>query len=89
MIPTNLWGSTGAPFPTNVWWNNIVLGTGDQNVVANPYMLKVTNVGLSVCVPYHAGADTYYYMACADWAVLSATEALGDHRVKVYCLTAG
>ena len=38
--PTGLYGSTGHPFPTNVWWQNMVLDQGDLVNTVNPYIVK-------------------------------------------------
>merc|ERR1711971_490190 len=49
--PSGLYGSTGHPFTTNVWWQNMVLNEGDLINAVNPYIVKTMNDGLHVCLP--------------------------------------
>jgi endo-1,3(4)-beta-glucanase len=39
------------PIPTNAWFENFLLGTGQQPINIFPYMVKVTTQGLDFCVP--------------------------------------
>ena len=48
--PSGLYG-TGLPFPTNVWWQNMVLENGDLINAVNPYIVKTQADGLHVCLP--------------------------------------
>lgn len=36
--PGPLWGLLRPPLPTNAWWQNLVLGAGDQPVAPYPYL---------------------------------------------------
>ena len=45
------WFGTGKPFPTNVWWQNMVLDQGDLINAVNPYIVKTLSDGLHVCLP--------------------------------------
>jgi endo-1,3(4)-beta-glucanase len=83
-IPSQLFGSTGFPFPTNVWWQNMVLDQGDLVNVVDPYIVKTTNQGLHVCLPDFFGSDTFYGMAFVDNLVMSSTGDLGSHSVSAY-----
>ena len=49
--PSGLYGTTGLPFPTNVWWQNMVLENGDLINAVNPYIVKTQSDGLHVCLP--------------------------------------
>jgi len=37
--PGPLWGLLRPPLPTNAWWQNLVLGAGDQPVAPYPYLV--------------------------------------------------
>jgi endo-1,3(4)-beta-glucanase len=39
------------PFPTNAWFENWLVGTGQQPITIFPYELKLTTSGLDMCVP--------------------------------------
>ena len=39
------------PLPTNVWWENFVLGGGDQVANVNPYIIKLLGDGVHVSLP--------------------------------------
>ena len=39
------------PLPTNVWWENLVLGGGDQVANVNPYIIKLLGDGVHVSLP--------------------------------------
>lgn len=49
-VPTDRTPLT-APVPTNAWYENWLVGTGQQPINVFPYMLKVDNLGLNICVP--------------------------------------
>ena len=49
--PGALWGTNSRPFPTNVWWQNMVNNEGDGVNTVNPYIVKLGNDGLHVCLP--------------------------------------
>lgn len=49
-VDTNRTTLTG-PFPTNAWFENFLVGTGQQPINLFPYMVKVTTQGLDFCVP--------------------------------------
>jgi len=82
--PSGFFGSTGHPFPTNVWWQNMVLEQGDLINAVNPYIVKTMNDGLHVCLPDFFGAENFYGMAFVDNLIMSAAEDVGAHSVKSY-----
>ena len=50
--PGNLWGGNTRPYPTNVWWQNMVNEpAGDMVNTVNPYQVKTKDDGLHVCLP--------------------------------------
>ena len=49
--PGALWGTNSRPFPTNVWWQNLVNNEGDGVNAVNPYIVKAMSDGLHVCLP--------------------------------------
>ncbi|MFT7622296.1 MAG: endo-1,3(4)-beta-glucanase [Myxococcota bacterium] len=38
-------------WPTNAWWQNLVVGTGQEPVHAWPYILRARPAGVDVCAP--------------------------------------
>ena len=82
--PTALFGTTASPFPTNVWWQNMVLDDGELASVVNPYIVKTKYDGLHVCLPYLMGAERWYAMGCSDWLVMSSLEVEGTHAVAAH-----
>ena len=49
--PGELFGDNVRPFPTNVWWENMVNDPGDELSNVNPYLVKTKDDGLHVCLP--------------------------------------
>jgi len=82
--PGSLWGSMSRPFPTNVWWENMVNDPGDLLSVVNPYVVKTLDDGLHVCLPERVTEPNYVYLAYVDNLVMSAQEDLGDRTVTKY-----
>ena len=82
--PTSLYGATGFPFPTNVWWQNMVLNDGDLVNAVNPYLVKTMSDGLHVCLPDFFGGDTFYGMGFADNLIMTTTEGPGSHALVSY-----
>ena len=48
--PGPLWGLLKPPLPTNAWWQNLVLGDGDQPVAPYPYFAAAMG-HVSCCSP--------------------------------------
>ena len=57
--PTNFWGDSARPLPTNVWWQNVVLGQGEGVATVNPYIVKTKVDGLHVCLPTRQTHENY------------------------------
>ena len=84
-VPTELWGTTGFPFPTNVWWQNSVLDKGDGVDVVNPYIVKTMSDGLHVCLPEFWGGDFHAFgMDFIENLIMSTQEDPGSHTVTAY-----
>jgi endo-1,3(4)-beta-glucanase len=74
----------GGPFPTNAWWQPLVVGRGDLVVNGFPYLLQTTDAGLSVSAP-RVREDSFAVRAdfVPDWR-LSSAEALSGREVADY-----
>lgn len=62
LILGSLWGSMSRPFPTNVWWENMVNDPGDLLSVVNPYVVKTLDDGLHVCLPERVIWSQIYFI---------------------------
>ena len=82
--PGPLWGGNVRPFPTNVWWQNMVNDPGELVSAVNPYLVKTMVDGLHVCLPTREVQPTYIYEAFLDNVIMSATVQLGSHQVIHY-----
>lgn len=82
--PGSLFGSTGSPYPTNVWWQNMVLNDGDLISVVNPYIVKTLSDGLHVGLPTNVVEENYIYMDFQDNLIMSTVEGPGSHSVVLY-----
>ena len=49
--PSALWGTVEGPYPTNNWWGNVILDNGDQTINILPFLAKVLDDGLHICLP--------------------------------------
>ena len=62
-ISPSAWYASGVPFPTNVWWQNMVLEDGDLINAVNPYIVKTLSDGLHVCLPTISyGYEIFQYL---------------------------
>ncbi|KAJ1989974.1 hypothetical protein GGI25_003262 [Coemansia spiralis] len=58
------------PYPTNAWWQNLIVEQGDQPVPTMPYLIKCLTDHLSVCMP--APLEQPSYVASVwhdDWRI--------------------
>ncbi|OMJ20692.1 Endo-1,3(4)-beta-glucanase 2 [Smittium culicis] len=44
--PNNIWGSHKAPYPTNKWWLNLVMGNGQEKIYPYPYTVSASDEGI-------------------------------------------
>ncbi|OLY78061.1 Endo-1,3(4)-beta-glucanase 1 [Smittium mucronatum] len=45
--PNELWGNLKGPYPTNKWWLNLVMDSGNGNIFPYPYKVSASSSGLS------------------------------------------
>lgn len=50
-LPPSQYFGTPFPHPTNRWWQNLVLGNGDELVKTHPYLIKAKEHTLECCLP--------------------------------------
>ena len=79
--PSALWSDASSPLPTNVWWQNAVLGDGSWNNNALPYIVRVHPDHLQVGSPWFTEGETFYLSGAAANVRLAAVEALTSHAV--------
>ena len=79
--PSALWADAAAPLPTNAWWQNLVLGDGENVINSLPYTLRARADGLHLCHPAKFMQPTFIFAATLDNLILGAVETLGEKRV--------
>jgi endo-1,3(4)-beta-glucanase len=57
--PTPLWGKIQAPFPTNQWLTDLVLGKGGNPIMPLPYYMKATPNGFEFGYPNRSATDKF------------------------------
>ena len=84
--PGGLWGDLARPYPTNVWWQNMVNDADNGGMIntVNPYIVKVKEDGLHVCLPSLTVMDTYVLSGFLDNLIMTAQEGLGGHVATKY-----
>ena len=70
ITPSEFFGQENTPFPTNVWWQNMVLNDGDQVAAVLPYLIKAKNTGLHVCLPGKVKEHTIHIQPHSDMQLL-------------------
>ena len=81
LTPSSTWADSSAPLPTNAWWQNLVLGTGENVINSLPYTLRSRADGLHLCHPAKVPQPTYISAATLDNLIMGAVETLGSRRV--------
>ena len=83
--PTAFWGSLKAPYPTNAWWQNFVLATGDSPVNVFPYVLQAKSKEISFSSQGQRVETKTFVMTqvIREWA-LNCSEGLKTHEVTSY-----
>lgn len=89
--PTAFWGDFSAPHPTNVWWQNLVLGSSTSSINAQPYKVAALTTGLRVTYPkvayntmtVNAGGQNITTSSLNNMS-LFFTEALSARNVVAY-----
>ena len=78
--PTNNWGPNyKTPYPTNSWWQNLVLD-GNNPIVTFPYLVRV-DTQFTLCYPGRTTAQTYIFNTMIDNLSMGATQSLGQRVV--------
>jgi endo-1,3(4)-beta-glucanase len=78
--PSAFFGGHAAPLPTNAFWENAVLDTGEMLTNAFPYHVFAKSDGLEVSRPdMLTVADKYCYEAADTQMMLGAVEAFSGH----------
>jgi endo-1,3(4)-beta-glucanase len=83
-VPTARWASTGAPLPTNAWWENFALNEGTGVANALPYIVKCSTDGFSGCMPGKTTGETFVISSFVSNWTLGANEALNAHKIVDY-----
>eukprot|EP01136_Pigoraptor_vietnamica_P014020 Opistho-1_new@55691 len=84
LSPTSLWGTIKGPYPTNTWWQNLVLGDGTLTIAPLPYQLQSQPNGLVVCMPQAFVGSTAITTQFLRNAVLGASEGLSARTLLSY-----
>jgi len=80
--PGALWTTATAPLPTNTWWMNLVLGSGDQPVYVAPYSVQAVANGVTVGVPALSASPTGETQTAGADLLLQTTETLIGHTLR-------
>ncbi len=72
--PTALWSDDARPLPTNAWWQNLVLGSGNNPVNVLPYLVRLDGDGLRFCLPAKTVAPTFVFSTFLDNLNFGAVE---------------
>ena len=83
--PTSLFGDLKGPYPTNSWWQNLVLQSGDNPVNVLPYIIQAKTNEISFCgETQRVETPTYLFTTVLrEWA-FTCSEGLISHNIKGY-----
>ena len=84
--PGGLWGDLARPYPTNVWWQNMVNDAENGGLIntVNPYIVKVKEDGLHVCLPTLTVTPTFVLNGFLDNLIMTSQEGLGSRVATKY-----
>ena len=82
--PGPLWLDAEAPLPTNAWWLNAALGSGDWPINPMPYSVRAFEDGLSICRPALNTQETFVMQTHLDNLRVRAVEGLTSRKVAAY-----
>ena len=82
--PGPLWLDAAAPLPTNAWWLNAALGSGDWPINPMPYSVRASEDGLSICRPGLNTQETFVMQTHLDNLRVRAVEGLTSRKVTAY-----
>lgn len=80
-IPTIL-SELSDPYPTNVWWTNLFLGS--NRVCPDPYQVKPVTQGLYVCYPTQTVTATATTTAFLQNMAIEASETIASRKIQPY-----
>eukprot|EP01137_Pigoraptor_chileana_P028599 Opistho-2@12720 len=84
LSPTSLWGSIKGPYPTNTWWQNLVLGDGTFTIAPFPYQMQSKPNGLVICKPVANVVQLAITTQFLQNFVAGATEGLSSRVMSAY-----
>lgn len=68
--PSRYWGSMQRPYPTNSWWGNLVVGTGEQTLNTFPYLIKAKDRAVCFNRPHFTANRDYVISHSLDeWCI--------------------
>ncbi|KAK9766843.1 hypothetical protein K7432_003775 [Basidiobolus ranarum] len=66
--PSTQWGHIQSPYPTNAWWENLVLNSTKETITPYPYHVRAGLNEISICYPTREVHDTYIFSPFhEDW----------------------
>ncbi|GMH35794.1 hypothetical protein BSKO_03662 [Bryopsis sp. KO-2023] len=57
----DLWGSVARPLPTNAWWLNFVIQTGEGVTAPLPFNMRARGQGMVLCFPWVTVSETVVF----------------------------
>jgi len=83
--PDDRWGTANqSPYPTNAWWTNLVLGSGESVVSPLPYLIKTLDDGIQISFPDKVVQPGYMFMAFVPNMIITAMEGMGYRSLKAW-----
>jgi endo-1,3(4)-beta-glucanase len=84
--PSATWGATPFPYPTNSFWMELVLGSGQNGVSLLPYVVKAQSAGLEVSLPTLSASPTQAIALYAHDVSLASVEPAEGHALTAHDL---
>lgn len=72
---------SNVPLPTNVWWDNLVLGGGGNTIAPLPYLVQAKPQGMEICYPGFVTTENYVLSVFLPNIRLTVKESLLGRRV--------
>lgn len=87
--PVSRWGTFKAPYPTNEWWQNLMLADGADPIFPYPYSVKALAKGVAISMPPLQTQDNYVAYWFSDGLCLTASGigpdgVLGSYKLVGY-----
>lgn len=77
----SLWDVSAVPLPTNVWWDNLVLGSGVNTIAPLPYLVQAKPEGMEICYPGFVTTESYVLSIFLSNIRLTVKESMQTRRV--------